>query len=414
MFFDGWSDSVIPEGTAMFWIVTNIPGNSVKDGNEVIEYLTPFAVAPKEDGTLNKDILESNHPSFFLAFKQPSGRILMEETQAGCTQDLISGRVAYYTDLAKKYNLELVAGNYYQNPWSGFWTEQMLCNATRCIGSPIPFPMPGVNDRPECQAKSVIQDITVVSPVLSKRKDYARYRSLFSLYSILSEIQNLYPKYSTGKVKDFSAISGSYGGVPYGTENQRQTLSGVFDASFFTYPKENTRELFQRAAELIPSIPKALMAGVFEGGVGYNVVLSEPEDKNWDFETILNAPGKILEVFNVKVKEGQEEAFQEKRDRFVTLTRNTNNVEGVYKFTVNRDIMQPDDPLFFDHTNIELTIAVYPDQSARRKAIADLNEMQPGFLESFTSTSDCIMCAILEDNLHPTSYPPFADNEIGA
>ena len=186
----------------------------------------------------------------------------------------------------------------------------------------------------------------------------------------------------------------------------------MFDASFFTYPKENTRELFQRAAELIPSIPKALMAGVFEGGQGYNVVLSEPQDKDWDFETILNAPGKILEVFNVKVKEGQEDAFQEKRDRFITLARNTNNVEGVYKFTVNRDIMQPDDPLFFDLTNVELTIAVYPDQSARRRAIADMNTMQPGFLESFTGTSDCIMCALLEDNLHPTSYPPFADNEI--
>ena len=273
--------------------------------------------------------------------------------------------------------------------------------------------MPGVNDRAECQAPSVIQDITVVSPVLSKRKEYARYRSLFSLYSITSEIKNLYPKYSTGKVKDFSAISGSYGGVPYGTENQRQTLSGVFDASFFTYPKENTRELFQRAAELIPSIPKALMAGVFEGGVGYNVVLSEPQDKDWDFETILNSPGKIMEVFNVKVKDGQEEEFQKQRDRFITLARNTNNIEKVAKFTVNRDIMQPDDPLFFDHTNIELMIVVYPDQAARRKAIADMNTMQPGFLEAFTSTSDCVMCALLEDNLHPTSYPPFADNDIG-
>ena len=273
--------------------------------------------------------------------------------------------------------------------------------------------MPGVNDRPECQAPSVIQDITVVSPVLSKRKEYARYRSLFSLHSITSEIKNLYPKYSTGKVKDFSAISGSYGGVPYGTENQRQTLSGVFDASFFTYPKENTRELFQRAAELIPSIPKALMAGVFEGGVGYNVVLSEPQDKDWDFETILNSPGKIMEVFNVKVKEGQEEEFQKQRDRFITLARNTNNIEKVAKFTVNRDIMQPDDPLFFDHTNIELMIVVYAGQTSRRKAIADMNKMQPGFLEAFTSTSDCVMCALLEDNLHPTSYPPFADNEIG-
>ena len=123
----------------MFWIVTNIPGNSVKDGNEVVEYLTPFAVAPREDGTLEKNILASNHPTFFLAFKQLDGRILMEETQAGCTQDLISSRVAYYTNLAEKYNLEMVAGNFYQNPWSGFWTEKMLCNATRSIIITISF-----------------------------------------------------------------------------------------------------------------------------------------------------------------------------------------------------------------------------------------------------------------------------------
>ena len=414
LFFDGWSDRVLPK-TIMFWVVTNIVGNAVDQGNEVIEYMTPFAISPQEDGSLLKDILGSNHPMFVLVFKQNSGRILMEETQIGCTANIFfPHRVHYYSEFEDKYDLELVAGNYYQNPWSGFWTEQMLCNVTRCAKQPIPFPIEGVNDRPECQARSVIQDITVVSPVLSKRKDYARYRSLFSLYSITSEIKNLYPKYSTGKVRDFSAISGSYNGVPYGTENQRETLSGVFDASFFTYPKENTRELFQRAAELIPSIPKALMAGVFEGGVGYNVVLSEPQDEDWEFETILNTPGKIMEVFNVKVKEGQEETFQEMRERFITLARNTNNVENVYKFTVNRDIMQPDDPLFFDHTNIELTIAVYPDQSARRKAIADINNMEPGFIESFTGTSDCIMCALLEDNLHPTSYPPFADHEIGA
>merc|ERR1711994_97447 len=111
---------------------------------------------------------------------------------------------------------------------------------------------------------------------------------------ILSEIKNLYPKYSTGKVKDFSAISGSYDGVPYGTENQRETRSGVFDASFFTYPKETTRELFERAVELIPSIPKAFGSGVFAGGSGFNVVLSEPQDEDWEFETILNTPGKVM------------------------------------------------------------------------------------------------------------------------
>ena len=408
LFFDGWSDRVLPK-TAMFWIVTNIPGNSVDNGNEVMSYVTPFAIVPQADGTLLKDILGSNHPTFLLVFKQNSGRIIMDETSRGCSPDTFSTRLNTYTDLAAKYNLELVAGNYYQNPWSGFWTEQMLCNVTRCVGAPFPFPIPDVNDRPECQSRNVIQDITVVSPVLSKRKEYARYRSLFSLYSILSEIKNLYPKFSTGKVKDFSAISGSYDGVPYGTGNQRQTLSGVFDASFFTYPKENTRELFERAAELIPSIPKSLMAGVFEGGKGFNVVLSKPQDEDWEFETILNTPGKIMEVFTVRVKPGQEENFQMLRERFITLTRNTNNVENVYKFIVDREIMQPNDPLFFDSTNEELTIAVYRDQAARRRAIADINNMDPGFIDLFASTFDCIMCAVLEDNLHPTSYPPFAD-----
>ena len=51
MILDGWSDRVLPK-TILFWVVTNIVGNAVDQGNEVIEYLTPFAIAPQEDGTL--------------------------------------------------------------------------------------------------------------------------------------------------------------------------------------------------------------------------------------------------------------------------------------------------------------------------------------------------------------------------
>ena len=56
---------------------------------------------------------------------------------------------------------------------------------------------------------------------------------------------------------------------------------------------------------------------------------------------LLPLPGKIMEVFNVKVKPGQEESFQQLRERFITLAWNTNHVENVFKFTVNCDIMQP-------------------------------------------------------------------------
>merc|ERR1719219_2142809 len=48
MILDGWSDRVLPK-TIMFWVVTNIAGNAVDQGNEVIEYLTPFAIAPQEN-----------------------------------------------------------------------------------------------------------------------------------------------------------------------------------------------------------------------------------------------------------------------------------------------------------------------------------------------------------------------------
>ena len=100
MILDGWSDRVLPK-TILFWVVTNIVGNAVDQGNEVIEYLTPFAIAPQEDGTLLKDILGSNHPMFVLVFKQNSGRIVMEETQKGCTADIFfPHRVHYYSEFA--------------------------------------------------------------------------------------------------------------------------------------------------------------------------------------------------------------------------------------------------------------------------------------------------------------------------
>ena len=54
-------------------------------------------------------------------------------------------------------------------------------------------------------------------------------------------------------MQDFSAKSGSYN-APYLTENQADTLSGVFDATFLEYPtKEKAKELFKNAVEIVPS-----------------------------------------------------------------------------------------------------------------------------------------------------------------
>ena len=115
--------------------------------------------------------------------------------------------------------------------------------------------MAGINDMEECKPTPIVMDITVDSPNLDKRELYAYWHSPFSPYSILTAAKDLYPTWTTGKVEDFSAKSGSYN-APYLTENQADTLSGVFDATFLEYPKDKAKELFERIVELVPQAPE--------------------------------------------------------------------------------------------------------------------------------------------------------------
>ena len=63
-------------------------------------------------------------------------------------------------------------------------------------------------------------------------------------------------------MEDFSAKSGSYN-APYLTENQADTLSGVFDATFLEYPKDKAKELFERIVDLVPSAPHVMTTALF-------------------------------------------------------------------------------------------------------------------------------------------------------
>ena len=68
------------------WMVTNIPGNRVKDGVEVMEYVTPFSLEFTESGEFVTDEAESSHPLIVAVFKQRAGRIVVDEAQKGCTK----------------------------------------------------------------------------------------------------------------------------------------------------------------------------------------------------------------------------------------------------------------------------------------------------------------------------------------
>ena len=95
MLWDGGIKLQLPKGflhwmvglNMMFWAelscaaqVTNIPGNSVGWGSEVMEYVPPFSFELTEDNQLVQDRVASAHPLLMLVFKQKE-RLVVDETQ---------------------------------------------------------------------------------------------------------------------------------------------------------------------------------------------------------------------------------------------------------------------------------------------------------------------------------------------
>merc|ERR1711971_829670 len=409
MVIDAGIQRVLPK-VYLHWMVTNIPGNSVELGNEVMEYVTPFSLEVHEDPLdgFIKDRYASAHPMIFLVFKQP-GRIQVEETQRGCSPDIVSARIHDYEELASKYGLQLAAGNYLQCPWSGSHTLEMICRVSKCTREPFPFPMPGVNDLEECQPRETIQDLTVVGPRISKWKEYAKYRSLLSLDSITSEIKNLYPEFSTGNVADFVNIEGAYDGAPIGTNNQPSTLEGVVDVTFLEYQNiPKTIEMFSRAAEFFPSAGH-LFPDLVTGGKPLKIIFSRPYDQDWDFMTALDKPGMLMDINLVKVKEGREEDFKSLRSKVVTAVRNSNDLMYITTFDVERDLVYPLNPLYDDATNNELWISTFESVAVKERFFAGVaaDPAAQSLLTRFFDTFDCIVCSTATAHLHPTYYPPF-------
>ena len=410
MLLDGGIQRVLPK-VYLHWMVTNIPGNSVELGTEVMEYVTPFSLELNEDPLdgFIKDKYGSAHPMIFLVFKQPK-RIQVEEAQRGCSPELVTARIHDYRDLVSKYDLELAAGNFIQCPWSGSHTMEMICRVTKCTREPFPFPIPGVNDLEECQGRKEVLDITVVGPRLSKWKEYAKYRSLFSLDSITSEIKNTYPEFSTGNVADFHAISGSYNNVPQGTENQDSTLEGVVDLTFLEYPSiAKTIELFALAALAQNTSLSHLFPGLVATGKPLKVIFSRPHDQDFDFMTVLKEPGMVADLNIVKVKPGREEDFQMLRRQIQAGTRSSRDIKSFTNFDPVRDLLDPSDPLYYDDSNNELWISTFESLEAQERFFGDIatDPMSQALLTRFFDTFECIVCSVISAQHPSVYYPPF-------
>ena len=88
MLLDAGISRLLP-GMYSHWMVTNIPGNNIQQGVEVMQYVTPFSLEFTQDGQFITDMTNSSHPLILVVFKQTGGKIVVEEAQAGCTKVMV-------------------------------------------------------------------------------------------------------------------------------------------------------------------------------------------------------------------------------------------------------------------------------------------------------------------------------------
>jgi len=140
------------EGLQFFhWLMANVEnGHYLKKGEEIREYIAPFAFVLANNGTtLDPTQGEPIHDVLTLVYKQNGGKVNMtDEKQFGC--EGIFTRIGDHVALAEKYDLTLVAGNFLFTTYTE-GVDKLLCYFSKCQEEQWPVPAPGINDGPDCQ-----------------------------------------------------------------------------------------------------------------------------------------------------------------------------------------------------------------------------------------------------------------------
>merc|ERR1712241_778817 len=143
---------------------------------------------------------------------------------------------------------------------------------------------------------------------------------------------------------------------------------------------------FSRAFGFFPSAGH-LFPDLVAGGGPLKILLSKPYDQDWDFMTALDKPGMLMDINVVRVKD----------------------VKYITTFDVERNLLSPSDPLYFDSTNNEFWISIFENAAIKERFFAGLatNPAAQSLLTRFFDTFECIVCSTATAHLHPTYYPPF-------
>merc|ERR1712013_478099 len=117
-----------------------------------------------------------------------------------------------------------------------------------------------------------------------------------------------------------------------GTDNQEDILEGVADTTFLNYPsKESATQLFSLAKQLNYSTVREGLPYQANNSF-FKIILSQPYDQDFDFETVIEKPGMVFDLNIVKRKEGEAgKDFIKLRKHLISLLRSNKNVVSYRK-----------------------------------------------------------------------------------
>jgi len=408
MLVDSEIECILPQ-QYIFWMVTNIPGSNVDLGTEVMDYVPPFS-AELEDGKCQLDSTDGTiklgapgHTMLLMVYQQ-QGKISVEETRRGCSPELLTS-IGNNEELARKYNLQLAAGNFFKVPYSGKSTDEMFCRFSKCTGESVPFLIPGLNDKKECQPRVDVMDVTLRGPVRGMEVTYNKYVSLYSPDSFINLIRSTYPVISTGVIREFRAVEGEF----RDGKSLAETLEGDVNIAMLVYQSADAAiQLFSSDSPRARKILGQVLPALSTNG-DYKVLLVQPDDQDFDVNIVARQPENLIDVEMVKVKPGQEEKFKRLRKDYKTRARSTRNIIDVVTFKAVQNVLEtlPEDNLFnFPASNNEFMMTFYRNSEERQRALSE-NLKDP----EYDSTFDCIACTVINTDLDPAYYPPFPADE---
>ena len=82
--------------------------------------------------------------------------------------------------------------------------------------------------------------------------------------------------------------------------------------------------------------------GTVAGGGPLKIILSRPEDQDFDFMTVLKTPEMLMDLLIVKTTEGKVALHHAMREKLVQRVRNSKNALAAVKFDVDLEILEAD------------------------------------------------------------------------